>query len=68
MNLKAQALFNEGYEKILAGISALGYDPDNDPNFQGTAARAARGLSELIQDTTESQKEIDALLERTEPT
>ena len=34
--------FEEGYEKILEGMNELGYRASDDPNLDGTAARAAR--------------------------
>lgn len=65
-NPKALALFNEGYEKILAGIGELGYDI-TDANFIDTAARAAKGFHELINDQANVKGEVDALLAKCFP-
>ena len=40
---EALKLFTEGYEKIIQGISKLGFDT-SDPNFAETAARADTSL------------------------
>ena len=63
---EALALFTEGYTKILEGISRLGYDV-KDPNFADTAARAAKGLHELIHDQSQVQAQVSALLGKTFP-
>ncbi len=63
---KALTLFQEGYDKILEGIGILGFDI-HDENFAGTAARAAKGLHELIHDQKQVRAEIDALLAKTFP-
>jgi GTP cyclohydrolase I len=63
---KALALFQEGYDKILEGIGQLGFDV-HDENFVGTAARAAKGLHELIHDQKQVRAEVDALLAKTFP-
>jgi len=63
---KALALFTEGYQKILEGIGRLGYDID-DENFADTAARAAKGLHELIHDQDRVEKAIEHLLAKTFP-
>ena len=63
---KALTLFQEGYDKILEGIGLLGFDI-RDENFIGTAARAAKGLHELIHDQKQVRAEIDALLAKTFP-
>ena len=65
-NPKALALFNEGYKKILAGIGELGYDI-TDANFIDTAARAAKGFHELINDQAKVKGEVDALLAKCFP-
>ena len=65
-NPKALALFNEGYEKILAGIGELGYDI-TDANFIDTATRAAKGFHELINDQAKVKGEVDALLAKCFP-
>ena len=63
---QALALFTEGYQKILEGIGRLGYDV-KDENFAETAARAAKGLHELIHDQKQVQAQISALLGKTFP-
>ena len=54
---KTLALFTEGYTKILEGIGALGFDVA-DANFADTAARAAKGLHELIHDQKQVKGEV----------
>ncbi len=66
-NSKAYRLFEEGYQKILEGISALGYPTESDENFADTAPRAARGLTDLIVDRALARKEIETLAEKTFP-
>jgi GTP cyclohydrolase IA len=67
-NEAALRLFVEGYEKILEGIRALGYDPEqNDENFEETARRAAKGFHELILDRAAVKDEIETLLRKTFP-
>ncbi|MEM9487832.1 MAG: GTP cyclohydrolase I [Myxococcota bacterium] len=63
---RAKVLFNEAFDKILDGLSVLGYDVEDD-NFVGTGERAAKGLLELILDRGEVEREIRALLEKTFP-
>jgi GTP cyclohydrolase I len=63
---KALQLFTEGYEKIIEGIGRLGFDV-GDPNFADTAARAAKGLHELIHDQKQVKPEIEELLAKTFP-
>lgn len=63
---RATALFTEGYEKILEGVAALGYDV-HDENFEGTAARSARGLAQLILDREQVGAEITAMFEKVFP-
>ncbi|HPH70697.1 MAG TPA: GTP cyclohydrolase I [Kofleriaceae bacterium] len=65
-NPKALALFTEGYEKILAGINELGYDT-KDANFVETAARAAKGFHELVNDQNKVKGEVDELLAKCFP-
>jgi GTP cyclohydrolase I len=60
------ALFTEGYAKILQGIGRLGYNTKDD-NFAETAARAAKGLHELIHDQNKVQREVSALVAKTFP-
>lgn len=63
---KALALFEQGYDKILEGIRILGFEVQ-DENFVGTAARAAKGLHELIHDQKQVRAEVGALLAKTFP-
>jgi GTP cyclohydrolase I len=63
---KAQALFTEGYTKILDGLKELGY-PTSDPNFLETGKRAAKGFSELVFCTDEIDAEVKHMLSRTFP-
>ena len=63
---KALALFTEGYEKIIEGLSHLGFDV-GDPNFADTAKRAAKGLHELIHDQKQVKPAVEALLAKTFP-
>jgi len=64
---KAFELFVQGYQKILEGLDELGYHTATDPNFAGTAERAAKGLSELIRGESAIEKRIDELLTKTFP-
>ena len=57
LDQKALALFTEGYTKILEGIGHLGYDVKDD-NFEDTAARAAKGLHELIHDQAPEARDL----------
>ena len=66
LDRKALALFTEGYSKILDGLATLGYDT-NDENFADTAARAAKGLHELIHDQKQVKPEVEELLAKTFP-
>lgn len=66
LDSKTLALFTEGYTKILEGIGRLGYDV-HDENFAETAARAAKGLHELIHDQKQVKVEVAALLAKTFP-
>ena len=66
-NPAALAKFEQGYQKILEGMKDLGYAVDTDENFAGTAARAARGLAELVLDHAGVRTEIAAMLQKTFP-
>jgi GTP cyclohydrolase IA len=66
VNEKALRAFRDGYDKILEGLSVLGYST-SDENFTGTAARAARGLAELALDRDKVREEIHAMLQKTFP-
>lgn len=61
---EALALFTQGYDKILEGLARLGYDTSDD-NFRDTAARAAKGLHELVHDRKQVQPEVEALIAKT---
>ncbi|MDB4953620.1 MAG: cyclohydrolase [Myxococcales bacterium] len=63
---KALSLFTEGYEKILEGLTHLGFDV-KDENFADTARRAAKGLHELIHDQHQVKKHVADLLAKTFP-
>lgn len=69
MDKRTRALqaFEEGYTKIIDGLRELGYPVDDDPNMDGTAARAARGLGELLLDPVEVRAQIGAMLLKTFP-
>lgn len=64
---KALASFQEGYRHILEGIGHLGYPVSEDANFDGTDARAAKGLAQLILDKRDVQDEIADMLTKTFP-
>jgi len=64
---RAQALFREGFDKILEGLGQLGYDVAGDENFRDTAERAARGLGEMVLCSDQCDREIAAMLARTFP-
>jgi GTP cyclohydrolase I len=66
LDTNALRLFTQGFDKIIEGLTVLGYDT-NDANFAGTAARAAKGLHELIHDQKQVRREIEALLAKTFP-
>ena len=66
LDRKALALFTEGYTKILEGVARLGYDV-KDENFADTAARAAKGLHELIHDQEQVRFQVNSLLGKTFP-
>ena len=63
----ALAKFEQGYDKILEGLKELGYQPDTDENFAGTAARSARGLAELVLDQSVVREQIAEMLQKTFP-
>jgi GTP cyclohydrolase I len=64
---KALSCFEDGYEKILEGIGLLGYPVNDDANFLGTDKRAAKGLAQLILDSTDVESEIAEMLTKTFP-
>ncbi|HKE19727.1 MAG TPA: GTP cyclohydrolase I [Kofleriaceae bacterium] len=59
--------FEEGYEKILEGMRELGYRVEEDANLDGTPARAARGLAELLLDQEDVKEQVAAMLTKTFP-
>lgn len=59
--------FEEGYDKILEGLTALGYSVAEDPNLRDTAARAARGLAELLLDREHVRGQVSMMLQKTFP-
>jgi len=63
---EALALFTEGYDKILQGLTRLGWDVADD-NFRDTAARAAKGFHELVHDQKQVDPAIEELLAKTFP-
>jgi len=63
---EALALFTQGYDKILQGLTRLGYDVADD-NFRDTAARAAKGFHELVHDQKQVAPAIEELLAKTFP-
>ena len=63
---KALVLFTEGYDKILQGLAQLGWDTHDD-NFKDTAARAAKGLHELIHDQKQVKPAVQELIAKTFP-
>src|SRR5262249_39661505 len=64
---KAVALFREGFSKLLDGLGELGYDVRNDPNFETTATRAAKGFAETNLCSTKVNEEVAAMLNRCFP-
>lgn len=66
-NAQAIRLFEQGYEKILEGMKLLGYDPDGDENFEGTALRSAHGLAELVLPRAAVEVEIASMFKKTFP-
>ncbi len=69
MSVKQETLdlFEEGFKKILEGLTTLGYQPDTDENFTGTARRSAKGLAELILDQRETKAEVASMFTKTFP-
>jgi GTP cyclohydrolase IA len=63
---QALSLFTEGFQKILEGISRLGFDT-TDENFAATAARAAKGFHELVHDQAQVERSVSELLAKTFP-
>lgn len=48
-------------------MSELGYRVADDPNLDGTAARAARGLGELLLDREDVRGQVETMLQKTFP-
>ncbi len=65
-NQRALNKFTKGYQQILEGFAELGYDI-KDENFTDTAARAARGLHELVHDQNQVRSKVTSMLEKTFP-
>ncbi len=63
---RAEALFREGFGKILAGLQQLGYDIQ-DENFRDTARRAAKGFGEMNLCSNKVDAEISEMLARCFP-
>jgi GTP cyclohydrolase I len=63
---KALALFTQGYDKILEGLTVLGFDV-RDANFADTARRAAKGFHELVHDQAQVKTHVQELLTKTFP-
>jgi GTP cyclohydrolase I len=63
---EALALFTQGYDQIIRGLARLGYNID-DENFRETAARAAKGFHELVNDQKQVKPEVASLLSKTFP-
>jgi GTP cyclohydrolase I len=63
---EALALFTQGYDKILQGLTRLGFDVGDD-NFRETAKRAAKGFHELVHDQKQVKPAIADLLAKTFP-
>jgi GTP cyclohydrolase IA len=59
--------FEEGFKAILDGMKELGYRAEDDPNLVDTAARAARGLAELVLDHEEVRSQVEGMLAKTFP-
>jgi GTP cyclohydrolase I len=64
---EAIRLFEAGYAQILEGIRRLGHFEPGDENFEGTAARAARGFAELVVERDVVRREITDMLQKTFP-
>jgi GTP cyclohydrolase I len=64
---KAKQGLTSAFGDILNSFQLLGYDTPNDPNFSGTAERAAKGLLELVQDRGDIENKISEMLEKTFP-
>lgn len=67
MNQSAYDKFLAGFQLIIEGIEEQGYDPKSDDNFRETAARAAKGFAEIIQDKRESDAAVAEMLQKTFP-
>ena len=48
-------------------MKELGYEPETDDNFLGTAARSARGLGQLVLDREHVREQIAGMLQKTFP-
>jgi GTP cyclohydrolase I len=54
--------FRKGYRLIIDGLREMGYPVDTDPNFDETANRAAKGMTELVWPREKIDREINAIL------
>lgn len=61
------ATMTEAYEKMLEGLAALGYPVATDENYAGTAARAARGMLELVRPVAAIEEETAEIVSCTFP-
>jgi GTP cyclohydrolase I len=63
----ARAKLEAAYRQILDTLDDIGYPVKTDQNFTETAARAAKGMLELVRPTDEIKTQIDGMLDRTFP-
>jgi len=57
----------DAYRQVLDVFGALGHPVATDENYAGTAARAARGMLDLVRPTAEIEEEVRAMLACTFP-
>jgi GTP cyclohydrolase IA len=55
------------YQRVLDVFGALGHPVASDENYAGTAARAARGMLDLVRPTAEIEEQVRAMLGCTFP-
>lgn len=55
----ARALMDSGFAKVLDAFKVLGYPVGEDPNFAGSAQRAAKGMMEMVL----HRRKIDNIIE-----
>ncbi len=63
----AYAKLEGAYQQILEAFEELGYPVKTDANFDETAARAARAMTELVGATEDVKTQIDTMLSRVFP-